>query len=205
MAPNQGQPQVWPPPPLRRRGRSGLAKCAALISLSLIVLVGLAVLIIWLVIHPRRLVFTIDDAYIDHYNMTKDHLDATFDLSLRAYNPNHRVTVFYDDIQVTVEYEDQDLASSIAEPFFQRHKNETELHVMPQARDVALNRRVSKNLRTERSSGAVQLKVRVRAKVRFKVGIWKSWHRTLRVHCHPVLALFTRARSFGTKDCRVEL
>ncbi|XP_048139916.1 uncharacterized protein At1g08160-like [Rhodamnia argentea] len=193
------------PPPPRQRGRFGLAKCAALTLLSLIVLAGLAVLIAWLVIHPRRLVFTVDDAYIDHYNLTKDHLDATFDLSLRAYNPNRRVSVYYDDIQVTVEYDHQGLASTTAEPFFQGHRNETELHVMPQAWDVALHSPASKILRTERSSGAVQLEVRLHAKVRFKVGIWKSRHRLLRVYCAPVLGLFTRARSFGTKDCDVDL
>ncbi|KAI3414320.1 LEA_2 domain-containing protein [Psidium guajava] len=199
-----GQPQQPPPPP-QRSGRFVLTKCAALILLFLIVLVGLAVLIIWLVVHPRRLVFTVDDVYVDHYNLTKDQLDATFDLSLRAYNPNHRVSVHYDDIQVTVEYDHQDLASGTAEPFLQRHWNETKLHVMPQAREVALLRHVSKNLRTERTSGAVQLEVRLRARVRFKVGTWKSRHRTLRVYCAPVLGVFTRARSYGTKDCDVEL
>ncbi|KAF8009540.1 hypothetical protein BT93_J0522 [Corymbia citriodora subsp. variegata] len=169
------------------------------------VLVGLAFLVIWLVVHPRRLVFTVDDAYIDHYNLTKDHLTATFDLSLRSFNPNRRIAVYYDDVQVTVEYDDQDLANSTAEPFFQGRKNETKLHVMPQAQDVALRRRVSRNLRIERSAGAVQLKVRLRAKVRYKVGIWKSRHRTLKVYCAPVLGLFRRGRTFESSGCDVEI
>ncbi|KAK3408092.1 uncharacterized protein At1g08160 [Eucalyptus grandis] len=199
MATNQGQP------PRQRRGRLGLAKMAALILLSLIVLVGVAVFIIWLAIHPRRLVFTVGDAFIDHYNLTRDHLDARFDFSIRAYNPNRRMSVYYDDIHVTVEYDDQDLASSVADPFFLSHKNETKLHVVPQAQDVALARRVSRNLRLERTSGVVQIKVRLQAKVRFKVGIWKSRHRKLKVYCGPVLGLFSRARTFGTSDCDVEI
>ncbi|KAK7302666.1 hypothetical protein RJT34_13559 [Clitoria ternatea] len=186
--------------------RSNLVRCIGMIILALIIIVGIAVLIIWLVLKPKRLDYSVEDAAIHNFNLTDaNHLYANFDLTIRAYNPNSRVSLYYDSVEVSVRYEDQTLATNAVQPFFQSHKNVTRLHVGLTAQTVALYESVPKDLRIERSSGDIELDVWIRARIRFKVGVWKSKHRVMKIFCSPVLVKFSRAKSFQRTPCQVEL
>jgi len=186
--------------------RSNLLRCIAIFILALIILVGIAVIIIWLVLKPKRLEYTVENAAIHNFNLTDaNHLYANFDFTIRSYNPNSRVSIYYDTVEVSVRYEDQTLATNAVQPFFQSHKNVTRLHVGLTAQTVALYDSVPKDLRLERSSGDIELDVWMRARIRFKVGVWKSKHRVLKIFCSPVLVHFSKGKSFERAPCDVEL
>lgn len=170
------------------------------------VLVGIAVIIIWLVVKPKHLEYSVEDAAIHNFNLTDaNHLYANFDLTIRAYNQNSRVSLYYDTMEVSVRYEDQTLATNAVQPFFQSHRNVTRLQVRLTAQTVALYGSVPKDLRLEKSSRDIELDVLVRARIRFKVGTWKSKHRTMSVFCSPVLVNFSRDKSFNRAYCDVEI
>uniref|UniRef100_A0A5B7AW29 Late embryogenesis abundant protein LEA-2 subgroup domain-containing protein n=1 Tax=Davidia involucrata TaxID=16924 RepID=A0A5B7AW29_DAVIN len=195
-----------PPPQAARRRHSKLVRCIAIVLLALIVLVGIAVLILWLAIKPKRFVYTIEDGSVHGFNLNNDdHFNATFDIVLRSYNPNGKVSIYYDKMEVTVSYEDEMMAFNTVDPFFQPHRNVTRLEVKLMAQDVSLIGFAAKNLRLEKSSGEVELDVRVKAKVRLKVGVWKSGHRTLKIFCSPVLVHFSSSKGFERTFCDVDL
>ncbi|XP_010241655.1 PREDICTED: uncharacterized protein At1g08160 [Nelumbo nucifera] len=186
--------------------RPGLLRASAITILALIILAGLAVIIIWLVIRPRRLEYTIEDGSIHGFDLKYNHLNASFDFVIRAYNPNKKVSVYYDSVEVDVSYDDQTLAMDVVEPFFQPHRNVTHFQVKPVARLVPLLGSVSRDLRLEKSSGGVELAVRVKARIRFKVGMWKSTKRTLRVTCSPVVVhLSSSSKVFDRVYCDIDL
>ncbi|XP_027351555.1 uncharacterized protein At1g08160-like [Abrus precatorius] len=185
---------------------SNMLRYIAMIVLALIILVGIAVLIIWLVLKPKRLEYSVENAAIHNFNLTDtNHLYANFDLTIRSYNPNSKVSLYYDSMEVSVRYEDQTLATNAVQPFFQSHKNVTRLRVGLTAQTVALYDSAPKDLRVERSGGDVDFDVKVRARIRFKVGAWKSKHRVLNIFCSPVSIKFSRAKSFERTPCEVEL
>lgn len=195
-----------PNPQASKTKRWNLLRLIAMLILALIILVGIAVFIIWLVLKPKRLEYSVENGAIHNFNLTDaDHLYANFDFTLRAYNPNSRVSIYYDTVEVSVRYEDQTLATNAVQPFLQSHKNVTRLHVGLTAQTVALYESVPKDLRLERSSGDIELDVLVRARIRFKVGLWKSKHRVLRIFCSPVLLYFSKAKTFQRAPCEVEL
>ncbi|PON55345.1 Late embryogenesis abundant protein [Parasponia andersonii] len=204
MAPTQ-QPQkttVTKPP----RQRAHILRWAAMLFLALIVLVGIAVLIIWLVIKPKRLVFSVEDGSVYNFNISNDnHLNASFNFVVRSYNPNSRVSIYYDSIESRVDYDDQSLAFSVVDSFFQPHWNVTRLQVKLEAQSTALLGSVSKDIKLEKSSGEMELDLWLKAKIRFKVGAWKSSHRTLKVSCSPVVVHFSRPKAFNRALCDVEL
>ncbi|GAB4859698.1 hypothetical protein Ancab_011177 [Ancistrocladus abbreviatus] len=173
--------------------------------LALIVIVGLVILVIWLVIKPKKLVYSIDEGSIKGYTLSNDHLDSTFNLVVRAYNPNHRVSVSYDRMEVAVSYGGQTVAYQEVAPFFQPHKNITRLRVDPTARYVALPAKTAQDLRLERTAGQVELDVRMKAKIRFKVGVWKSRHYKLKVLCSPVMINFNSPDKFQMTNCEVDI
>ncbi|KAI4334318.1 hypothetical protein L6164_019028 [Bauhinia variegata] len=199
-----------PNPPRRifaqRQRRSPLLWYIAVIILGLVVLVGIAVLIIWLVVKPKHLEYSVENASIHNFNLTDaNHLYANFDFSIRAYNPNSKVSIYYDSVEVSVQYEDQTLATNAVAPFFQSHKNVTRLQPSLTAQTVALYGSVPADLRRDKSSGNIELDVWVRARIRFKVGRWKSEHRILRIFCSPVLVHFSSSKGFDRTKCDVEL
>ncbi|XP_049411894.1 uncharacterized protein At1g08160-like [Solanum stenotomum] len=161
-------------------------RCIALIVLTIIVIVGLTILVIWLSVKPRRPIYSIENASLHNYNMTKnEHLYGNFNFTLKAYNPNSRVSIYYDSIEVKLFYNSLQIAFNNAETFFQPHRNVTYLDLFLSAKDVALYGDIARDLKTERTSGAVEVEIKVRAKIRFKVGIWKSSHRKLKLSCSP--------------------
>ncbi|XP_054816777.1 NDR1/HIN1-like protein 10 [Prosopis cineraria] len=189
-----------------RPRRSGLLRYIAIAILALIVLAGITVLIIWLVVKPRRFEYSVEDASIHNFNLTDaNHLYADFDFDIRAYNPNSRVSIYYDTMEVFVVYEDQTLATNAVQPFFQRHRNVTSLQVRLAAKTVSLYGSLPEDLKLEKRSGDIELDVLIKARIRFKVGVWKSKDRTMKIFCSPVLVHFSVSKNFERTLCSVEL
>ncbi|XP_021278912.1 uncharacterized protein At1g08160-like [Herrania umbratica] len=182
-----------------------LVRFLATCLLALLVLVGLAVLITWLIIRPKRFVYTMENGSIQNFNLTNNHLNATFDFVLKAYNPNSRVSLYYDYIESAVTYEDQTLAFNTVEPFFQPHRNATRVESKLAAQNLALSPSIFKDIKVEKASGEIQVDVHFKSKIRFKVGIWKSRHRNLRIVCSSVTLHFSWYKHFDKVPCEVEL
>ncbi|XP_022753788.1 uncharacterized protein At1g08160-like [Durio zibethinus] len=182
-----------------------LVRCVATCLLALIVLVGLAALINWLVIRPKRFVYTLENGSVQNFNLTDNHLNATFDFVLGAYNPSSKISVYYDHIEFTVTYEDQTLAFNTIDPFFQPHRNVTRVESKLEALNLALSPSTFKDLTIEKSSGEIDVDVHLMSRIRFKVGTWKSNHHTLRIVCSSVTLHFSWYKHFEKKPCEVEL
>ncbi|CAK7332131.1 unnamed protein product [Dovyalis caffra] len=190
---------VPPPSPA-----SKLCRIIAVVILALIVLFGLAVLITWLIIKPKQLVYRIDSASVHQFNQNNNHLNATFDFIVKAHNPNGKISVYYDSIEVSASYEGQTIAFNTLEPFYQPHRNVTRLDAALVARDVALSEALSRDLKQQRTSGDIGLDVRIKARIRFKVGIIKLKHRTLRISCSPVKVHMSSLKSLETTSCDLD-
>ncbi|OVA19478.1 Late embryogenesis abundant protein [Macleaya cordata] len=189
-------------PGQQRRPR--LLRCVAITMLTIIALVGLAVLISWLAVRPRRLVYTVEDGKVKDFDLRNNHLNGTFIFILRAYNPNNKVSLYYDSIEVVVSYDDQTIAFDVVEPFYQPSSNVTRFEVKPTARSVPLLGSVSRDLKSEKSSGEMELDIKVKAWIRFKLGIWKSSHYNLRVLCSPVVVHLNSSKTFERTYCDVD-
>nr|XP_043613298.1 uncharacterized protein At1g08160-like [Erigeron canadensis] len=189
-------------------GHSRLVRLIAIVLLALIVLVGLTVLIIWLTIKPKKLVYYIDDASINNYNLTHhNHLNATYSFILRAHNPNKKVSVYYDKVDLSVLYDDEAVSRGTIDPFYQPKRNTTIFKLNNLAScDVALPEQTARDIKAERSSGRIEMIVKLRARIRFKVGVWKSRHYRLKVTCEPVLVHFsTSSKGFQSTKCDVDI
>lgn len=193
-----------PPPPETPSPASKLVRIIAVVILALIVLVGLAVLITWLAVKPKQLVFRIDNASARDFSLKNDHLNATFAFLIKAHNPNGRISVYYGPAEVSAAYDGQTVAFNTLAPFRQPRRNVTRLAATLVARDVALPRDVSTDLAVQRKSGNIGLVVRIKARIRFKVGIFKLKHYTLRVSCSPVKVRMPLFKNFETAACDLD-
>ncbi|XP_076907138.1 uncharacterized protein At1g08160-like [Bidens hawaiensis] len=186
---------------------SKLIRIIAIVLLALIVLVGLTILIIWLTIKPKKLVYSIDDASINNYNMSNtNHLNATYNFILRAYNPNKKVSIYHDKVDIAVLYDDETISRGTIHPFHQPKRNATRFKLNLASHDMSLPDVVARDLKTERSSGQVEMAVNLKARIRFKVGGWKSRHYHMKVSCAPIMVHFSSSsKGFQRTICDVDI
>ncbi|KAL9241267.1 hypothetical protein vseg_015398 [Gypsophila vaccaria] len=177
----------------------------AIFCIALIIIIGLAILIAWLAIKPKKLQYSVDEGWIRDYNLTDGQLSSTFNFVLRTYNPNRKTSVYYDKMEVTVLYRGQVVAFNTIEPFFQPRRNVTRLMFQNTTHNVALPPNTVHDLKVERTGGEVDLDIKIRAKLKFKVGIWKSRHYKLKALCSPVVVNFSNETKFQTRDCDVDI
>ncbi|KAF8403160.1 hypothetical protein HHK36_011257 [Tetracentron sinense] len=193
-----------PAAPRSRQG--GLIRCIAIMVLVTIILFGLIILIIWLEVRPKLLTFTVEESSVHGFHLEKNHINGTFRFSMKSYNPNSKVSVYYNSMNVYVVYDEQTIAFSDAVvPFFQPRHNGTQFVVKPVAQPVLLMGSVSRDLRLEEKTGDIEVAVKVKANIRFRLGIWKSSERTLRVFCSSVVVHISSAKNFERSYCDVHL
>ncbi|KAL2536187.1 Late embryogenesis abundant (LEA) hydroxyproline-rich glycoprotein family [Forsythia ovata] len=150
-----------PGPQAAQPRHSGIVRYIAMVLITLIILASLIVLINWLLVQPKKLKYSMEDGSVSGYNLSNDHhFNATFHLVLLANNPNKRVSLRYDKIEVSVLYEDQKLSVNNISPFYQPRKNVTHPNVNLEAKNVTLYEAVARDLKMERTSGNVELDVK---------------------------------------------
>ncbi|RWW88923.1 hypothetical protein BHE74_00002174 [Ensete ventricosum] len=189
---------------MRRPRRPRILHYVAITAVSLLALAGLLVLVFWLVVRPSLLRCSVDKAHLQGFNITNNALSATFNLTLDLHNPNRKVVAYYDRVEVAVWYDGQMLALNEVAPFYQPRRDVRMLKVDLLARSMPLLSSVATSLKQDRSAGEAAVEVRMRAMVRFKVGLLKTDHYTLRAYCSPVLVRFSSpATQFQKVYCDV--
>jgi hypothetical protein len=192
-----------------RARQMAVLRCLIAALVVTILLAGFVVLIIWLVVRPKPIDYTITRASVRHFNVTPGAtVNATFYLTLAADNPNRRVSMRYDLVEFRVLYGDSaQLAVADLPAFRQPRRNETRLDVRAVARSVPVSAQALRELEHDRAAGEVAVDVRMRAHARFKVGgVW-SRHYALQALCSPVVIGLTpaSARSFRSVPCDVAI
>ncbi|KAJ0970162.1 hypothetical protein J5N97_023039 [Dioscorea zingiberensis] len=206
---SQNKPSSYIPPPLPTRAPPtsppSPLRCICLTFLLLIIFFGITILITWLIIRPSPIEYTIEDAKINNFNISSNNaLNATFNLTFMSHNRNHKIGLWYDSIDITVWYDNQLVAFDESSPFFQPKKNETTINIDAVAQDTPLMTSVVKNLKRDRSSGKVELVVKLHARIRFKIGAVKTRHYVMKVECSPVVH-FPPATAFDRTYCDVDI
>ncbi|KAK1695766.1 hypothetical protein QYE76_012463 [Lolium multiflorum] len=198
----------------RRSRRVAVLRCIIAALVVTVLLAGLAVLVFWLVVRPKPIEYTVTGALVKHFNITAPPaaaLNATFYLTLAADNPNRRVSMRYESLELYVHYGEGEEAPQLAVAdvpgFHQPSRNETRLEVRAVARAAPVADRAARELEHDRSAGQVAVEVRVSARVCFEVGRVRSRHYDMRAVCSPVVIGLSpkSARSFPSVPCDVAI
>ncbi|KAF3784411.1 NDR1/HIN1-Like protein 3 [Nymphaea thermarum] len=194
--------------PGSRHHRRRVLRCIAVTALSIIVLIGLAVLIIWLVVQPSNVAYTLENAKVSNFNLSSQKLNATFALDMKVRNPNKRIEIAYESIDVTVWYDDQTIALGSISGFVQPRRNTTKLDAVAVADATPLQTKAWNDMKQQNSSKHEidNVEVRLMSEVRFKVGLWKSKKYRLKVSCWiKALPLGSSSRDIDRIDCDAEI
>lgn len=210
-------PSVPPPSQgYRRQGRSGGCGCCCLLNFllkligSVVLVVGLAVLIFWLIFRPiNRVKFHVTDASLTQFNFTTNNNMLNYNLALDVTirNPNKKIGIYYDRIEVNALYEDQRFSTVVLTPFYQGHKNTTVLSpVFKGEQLVLLGANELSVLNSEKSLGVFDIHVQLYLRIRFKLGKVKTWRFKPKINCDlkvPFSSIGKSVGGFETTKCDI--
>ena len=161
------------------------------ILVALIVLVGLAVLIFWLVVQPRSFKFHVTEADLTQfdYYTNNNTLHYNMVLNFTARNPNKKLSIYYDKVEALAFYEDVRFANydviTHMNSFRQYKKSSSPMSAVFTGQQVLmLNNEQVSELNQDKNAGVYDIYVKLYFRIRFRLGDVISNDYKPKVKCH---------------------
>ncbi|XP_022144729.1 NDR1/HIN1-like protein 10 [Momordica charantia] len=180
------------------------------ILVTIIILAGLAVLIIWLVFRPNKVKFHVTDTKLTQFNLTDNQLRYNLALNLTVRNPNNRIGVYYDTIEAAAVYKDQRLQTQWLPPFYQGHKTTAVLAPTFDGQQLLLLAGEGlTQFNAEKVAGVYDIDVELRLRIRLKFGAVRVGKFKPKVGCEFKVPLSTSGGNpvppvFQTAGCDID-
>ncbi|XP_018859037.1 NDR1/HIN1-like protein 1 [Juglans regia] len=171
--------------------------CAGILIFNLVVLV--TVLIVWAILQPSKPRFVLQDATVYAFNVSSppNFLTSTFQVTLYSRNPNDKIGVYYDKLDVYASYRNQQITlRSQIPPTYQGHKEVNIWSPFIYGTSVPVAPYNALSLSQDQANGAVLLNIKIDGRVRWKVGTFISGRYHFYVSC-PAFINFGAAKTNG--------
>ena len=178
--------------PQIRGGERGLCAsttmCLCLLCqkiLALVIGVGMSIFLAWLILRPHKPRYYVDYVSLSQLNVTDRVVNSRMDFNITARNPNSKMGIYYHKMEWNLYYEDERIASAYTVPFHQGPKTTTVLQPILIGNEYVISTdEIARDL--EALDRPLELRLKLHASLRFKVGICKSWKFKMRVECHHI-------------------
>ncbi|KAJ4751448.1 hypothetical protein LUZ62_046845 [Rhynchospora pubera] len=157
---------------------------------GIIVLTLFIILIVWLVLRPTKPRFFLKATSVSQLNVTQNFncLTTVMQVTIAAQNPNNRIGIFYDRLDVYASYIFQQITPPTRlPPTYQRPNDIALWSPYLCGFNVPINPFLGNALYKDILAGYILLHVKIDGRIRWKVGSWISDHYHLFVHCPAVL------------------
>lgn len=175
---------------------------------SIIFIIGIALLVIWLVFRPNKIQVYVESATLTQFNLTGNNaLDYNLALDVSIRNPNKHIGFYYDYVEARAMYDGNRFGFGTLPTFYQDHKNTTVLHPAFKGTAGALGA-VAGTFGREKGEGNFYVQVKIYADVRLKVKFVKIGTFKPKYDCVvklPVPSSKSVASSFERTKCDVDL
>ncbi|PWA70540.1 Late embryogenesis abundant protein, LEA-14 [Artemisia annua] len=151
----------------------------------------LLILIVWFILRPTKPHFSLKEADIYQLVVSGTHLlNSSIQLTLLSTNPNQKVGIYYDDIQVYAAYRSQQITLySSLPPFYQDHKDTNLLSTLLVAYALPVATSFNYDLGRDQMAGRLVLNIKANGLLRWKVGTWVSGKYRFNVNCVALFVL----------------
>uniref|UniRef100_A0A0A0LGS8 Late embryogenesis abundant protein LEA-2 subgroup domain-containing protein n=2 Tax=Cucumis sativus TaxID=3659 RepID=A0A0A0LGS8_CUCSA len=160
----------------------------------LVAVMTLSSIITWIVLRPQIPVFKVDSFSVSNFNISKLNYSGNWNGSLTVENPNHKLTVNIERIQSFVNYKENTLAMSYADPFFIDVEKSSQMRVKLTSSspdDPGNWLETEEKVGQEKASGTVSFNLRFFAWTAFRSGSWWTRRIVMKVFCEDLKLAFT--------------
>ncbi|KAL5538108.1 hypothetical protein UlMin_045296 [Ulmus minor] len=147
------------------------------------------ILIIYLILKPTKPEFSLNQADIYQLNLSNSHLlNSSIQLTLFSKNPNQKVGIFYDELQVYASYKGQQITLYTSlPPFYQGHQDSNLLTASLVGNGLPVAPSFGYEVGRDQTAGRLVLNLKVNGRLRWKVGTWVSGRYRLNVNCVAII------------------
>jgi len=176
-------------------GRGDLGRRIAGGILFLIFIILLIIFLVWLILRPSKPHFILQDATVYALNVTQPSLlTVTLQITLSSRNPNERIGVYYERLDVYASYHNQQVTYATRIPTtYQGHKEGTVWSPFLYGNNVPVAPYLALSLLQDQNAGIVQMNIKVDGRVKWKVGTWISGKYRIWVNCPAYLPFGSRS------------
>ncbi|RDX77835.1 NDR1/HIN1-like protein 13, partial [Mucuna pruriens] len=172
----------------------------------LVVLLGIAAGVLYLVFRPEAPKYTIENIAISGINFTSPSsvaaISPEFNVTVKADNPNDKIGIRYlKDSSAEVFYDEARLSNGALPAFYQPSNNVTVFATVLTGNGIELRSEDRRALVDAQTKRKVPLTVRIRAPVKIKVGSVKTWKITVKVDCDVTMNELTAEAKIVSKRC----
>ncbi|KAK8476863.1 hypothetical protein V6N13_059648 [Hibiscus sabdariffa] len=177
----------------KSRGKLLRKIIAGILIFLLVVLI--TILIIWAILRPNKPRFILQDTTVYGFNATvPNFLTSSFQVTVSSRNPNDRIGIYYDRLDIYTTYRNQQITPRTAiPPTYQGHKEVNVWSPFINGNMVPISPDFSADLGSEQAAGSVFLTINLDGRVRWKVGAFVSGTYHLYVRCPAYI-------TFGSKS-----
>ncbi|WOL17721.1 hypothetical protein Cni_G26514 [Canna indica] len=175
---------------------------------SIVIILGIIVLVLWLVFRPNELNAHVDSASLTQFNFSTANNNLEYDLSLdlSIRNPNKRISIYYDYLEAQPFYNGDRFGFTNDLPtFYQGHKNTTVLRPVFRGSQILFGDSVATTYAREKGEGYYYVDVKLYAKLRVKVWIFKIHYKRPHIDCTLKLPVPGTNGSFERTKCDVHV
>ncbi|KAL7608246.1 NDR1/HIN1-like protein 1 [Lactuca sativa] len=169
--------------------------------ISVIFIILFVILLIYLILRPTKPHFTLQDLTLYAFNISAaatTTLTSNLQITVSSRNPNARIGIYYDKIDVYATYRSQQITlATLIPPSYQGHKDITVWSPYLYGTDVPVAPYLAMSLAQDESAGTVLVNVKAAGRVRWKVGTFVSGGYRLNVNCPAYITFGNRNSGYA--------
>ncbi|KAI3943887.1 hypothetical protein MKW92_017943 [Papaver armeniacum] len=148
------------------------------------------IFLIWLTLHPSKPEFFLKQADIYQLNLSTPHLlNSSIQITLVSKNPNTKVGVFYDQLQVYASYKGQQITvDEYLPPFYQGHEDSNILSASLMGISLPVSPSFGYEVNRDQTIGKLVFSLKINGRLRWKIGAWVSSPYRFIVNCVTIQA-----------------
>ncbi|KAK2996648.1 hypothetical protein RJ639_024270 [Escallonia herrerae] len=167
--------------------------------LAFIIVILFIVLLVWLILRPTKPRFVLQDATVYAFNLSSPNsLTSNLQVTLSSRNPNGRIGIYYDKLDVYATYRSQQITlPTLLPPTYQGHKDVTVWSPFLYGNAVPVAPYLADSLSQDQMAGTVLVHIKVYGRVRWKVGTFISGRYRLYVNCPAYIGFGSKNNGFA--------
>ncbi|XP_010557439.1 PREDICTED: protein YLS9-like [Tarenaya hassleriana] len=195
-------------PPPQTNPRAALYRRLFIIFMAVLLVLGFALFIFFLVARPRLPDVNINSVSVSRFIVSNSTISGEWDVQFQFRNPNSRMSLYYDDVDSGVFYRRSLLSESHLPPFDQGTKDQTAINATLSTVSNYLEGRLLDSMGRERAAhGVVAFDLQLTSIVGFRYGAIRR-RRFVTVVCIGVAVNLRANSTTGTminpgKECVV--
>ncbi|GAA0169595.1 hypothetical protein LIER_24043 [Lithospermum erythrorhizon] len=165
--------------------RRQLVRRTLIVVGSFTILILFIILLIFLILRPTKPTFVLQDITVYAFNVSAPNfLISNLQITLTTRNPNDRIGIYYDRLDIYASYRTQQVTLTTMLPTtYQGHKDIVTWSPFVYGNMVPIAPYLSESLMQDQMAGTMLLNIRVDGRVRWKVGTFISGKYRLYVNC----------------------